>query len=108
MYNFSTGFDTLYNFSTGFDTWYNFSTGFDTWYNFSTGFDTWYNFSTGFDTIYNFSTGFDTFTEEVGISREDSMKRNMSLDVQFDEQDLVKVHSISTCFLPLSSKLCSF
>ncbi|XP_063445930.1 uncharacterized protein LOC134725749 isoform X44 [Mytilus trossulus] len=35
-------------------------------------------------------SGFDTFTEEVGISREDSMKRNMSLDVQFDEQDMVK------------------
>ena len=36
------------------------------------------------------------------------MKRNMSLDVQFDEQDLVKVHSIPTCFSPLSSKLCYF
>ncbi|XP_060074822.1 ankyrin-2-like [Ylistrum balloti] len=35
-------------------------------------------------------SGFDTFTEEVGISRDSSMKRGMSLDVQYDEQDIIK------------------
>lgn len=45
--------------------------------------------------MFSVFSGFDTFTEEVGISREDSMKRNMSLDVQFDEQDMVKVWNIS-------------
>ena len=47
-----------------------------------------------FDKLCKFGVlvGFDTFTEEVGISsQESSMKRNMSLDVQFDEQDIVKV-----------------
>ncbi|KAL3877004.1 hypothetical protein ACJMK2_034767 [Sinanodonta woodiana] len=35
-------------------------------------------------------SGFDTFTEEVGISRDSSLKKGISLDVQFDEQDMVK------------------
>ncbi|GFR85163.1 ankyrin-3, partial [Elysia marginata] len=35
-------------------------------------------------------SGFDTFKEEVGVTSKDSMKRGMSLDVQFDEQDMVK------------------
>ncbi|XP_076460031.1 uncharacterized protein LOC143293050 isoform X35 [Babylonia areolata] len=34
-------------------------------------------------------SGFDTFKEEVGITK-DSMKRGMSLDVQYDEQDMIK------------------
>jgi hypothetical protein len=34
--------------------------------------------------------GFDTFAEEIGVPQ-DSMKRNMSLDVQFDEKDIQKV-----------------
>ncbi|KAL8597428.1 hypothetical protein ACOMHN_050926 [Nucella lapillus] len=34
-------------------------------------------------------SGFDTFKEEVGITK-DSMKRGMSLDVQYDEQDIIK------------------
>lgn len=36
-------------------------------------------------------TGFDTFKEEVGISRDSSMKRGISLDVSYDEQDMIKV-----------------
>ncbi|KAK3593652.1 hypothetical protein CHS0354_025541 [Potamilus streckersoni] len=35
-------------------------------------------------------SGFDTFTEEVGISQDSSLKKGISLDVQFDEQDMVK------------------
>lgn len=38
----------------------------------------------------NVLTGFDTFAEEIGATQ-DSMKRNMSLDVQFDEQEVQKV-----------------
>ncbi|XP_078319335.1 uncharacterized protein LOC111122316 isoform X40 [Crassostrea virginica] len=34
-------------------------------------------------------SGFDTFAEEIGATQ-DSMKRNMSLDVQFDEQEVQK------------------
>ncbi|XP_025112102.1 ankyrin-2-like isoform X45 [Pomacea canaliculata] len=34
-------------------------------------------------------SGFDTFKEEIGITK-DSMKRGMSLDVQYDEQDMIK------------------
>ncbi|XP_076454790.1 uncharacterized protein LOC143289416 isoform X40 [Babylonia areolata] len=34
-------------------------------------------------------SGFDTFKEEVGITK-DSMKRGLSLDVQYDEQDIIK------------------
>ncbi|XP_050393549.1 titin isoform X4 [Patella vulgata] len=34
-------------------------------------------------------SGFDTFKEEIGISK-DSFKRGMSLDVQYDEQDMIK------------------
>ncbi|XP_056019544.1 uncharacterized protein LOC125671322 isoform X7 [Ostrea edulis] len=34
-------------------------------------------------------SGFDTFAEEIGVPQ-DSMKRNMSLDVQFDEKDIQK------------------
>ncbi|CAG5123842.1 unnamed protein product, partial [Candidula unifasciata] len=34
-------------------------------------------------------SGFDTFKEEVGITK-DSLKRGMSLDVQYDEQDMIK------------------
>ena len=41
-------------------------------------------------------SGFDTFKEEVGITK-DSMKRGMSLDVQYDEQDMIKVN-IHFCF----------
>ena len=47
-----------------------------------------------FSIVYYCITGFDTFKEEVGISK-DSMKRGMSLDVQFDEQDLIKVSLVS-------------
>ena len=36
-------------------------------------------------------TDFDDFKEELGPSREASLKRDMSLDVQYDEQDLMKV-----------------
>ncbi|XP_052823406.1 titin isoform X35 [Octopus bimaculoides] len=35
-------------------------------------------------------SGFDTFKEEVGISRDSSMKRGISLDVSYDEQDMIK------------------
>nr|XP_022319714.1 uncharacterized protein LOC111122316 isoform X11 [Crassostrea virginica] len=35
-------------------------------------------------------SGFDTFAEEIGATQ-DSMKRNMSLDVQFDEQEVQKL-----------------
>ena len=35
--------------------------------------------------------GFDNFAEEVGISRESSLRKGMSLDVEFDEKDIVKV-----------------
>ncbi|RUS75573.1 hypothetical protein EGW08_016667, partial [Elysia chlorotica] len=41
-------------------------------------------------------SGFDTFKEEVGVSSKDSMKRGMSLDVQFDEQDMVKESESAT------------
>ena len=41
-------------------------------------------------TSFDCCTGFDTFKEEVGITK-DSMKRGMSLDVQYDEQDMIKV-----------------
>uniref|UniRef100_A0A0L8HC00 Titin n=1 Tax=Octopus bimaculoides TaxID=37653 RepID=A0A0L8HC00_OCTBM len=36
-------------------------------------------------------SGFDTFKEEVGISRDSSMKRGISLDVSYDEQDMIKM-----------------
>ena len=36
-------------------------------------------------------SGFDNFAEEVGISRESSLKKGMSLDVQYDEEDMLKV-----------------
>ncbi|XP_052770358.1 ankyrin-2-like isoform X10 [Mya arenaria] len=35
-------------------------------------------------------SGFDNFAEEVGISRESSLKKGMSLDVEYDEKDLIK------------------
>ncbi|XP_052265579.1 ankyrin-2-like isoform X3 [Dreissena polymorpha] len=35
-------------------------------------------------------SGFDNFAEEVGISRESSLRKGMSLDVEFDEKDIVK------------------
>ena len=36
--------------------------------------------------------GFDNFAEEVGISRdESSLKKEMSLEVEFDEKDQMKV-----------------
>ena len=36
-------------------------------------------------------SGFDNFADEVGISRDSSLKKGMSLDVQYDEQDMLKV-----------------
>lgn len=42
--------------------------------------------------LYFLLSGFDTFKEEVGISsRDSSMKRGLSLDVSYDEQDMIKV-----------------
>ena len=35
--------------------------------------------------------GFDNFAEEVGISRDSSLKKEMSLEVEFDEKDQMKV-----------------
>ncbi|XP_060605993.1 ankyrin-2-like isoform X12 [Ruditapes philippinarum] len=35
-------------------------------------------------------SGFDNFADEIGISRESSLKKGMSLDVEYDEKDLVK------------------
>uniref|UniRef100_A0A0B7BJ29 Death domain-containing protein n=1 Tax=Arion vulgaris TaxID=1028688 RepID=A0A0B7BJ29_9EUPU len=40
-------------------------------------------------------SGFDTFKEEVGITK-DSLKRGMSLDVQYDEQDIIKESESAT------------
>ena len=40
-------------------------------------------------------TGFDSFREEIGSSRNATLRRNTSLDVSFDEQDLMKVRSRS-------------
>ena len=39
-------------------------------------------------------SGFDNFAEEVGISRDSSLKKDMSLDVEFDEKDRMKVSKI--------------
>ncbi|XP_061181777.1 ankyrin-2-like [Saccostrea echinata] len=36
-------------------------------------------------------SGFDTFAEEIGVGTHDSLKRNMSLDVQFDEKSVQKL-----------------
>ena len=38
-------------------------------------------------------SGFDNFADEIGISRESSLKKGMSLDVEYDEKDLVKVNN---------------
>ncbi|XP_053392979.1 titin homolog isoform X42 [Mercenaria mercenaria] len=35
-------------------------------------------------------SGFDNFADEIGISRDSSLKKGMSLDVEYDEKDLVK------------------
>ena len=35
--------------------------------------------------------GFDEFKEELGPSRDSSMQRGLSLDVSYDEQDMIKV-----------------
>lgn len=43
--------------------------------------------------IIAFFSGFDAFKEELGITK-DSLKRGMSLDVQYDEQDMIKVSTI--------------
>ena len=40
-------------------------------------------------------TGFDSVREEIGSSRNATLRRNTSLDVSFDEQDLMKVRSRS-------------
>ena len=42
-------------------------------------------------TVLYILTGFDNFAEEVGISRDSSLKKEMSLDVEFDEKDQMKV-----------------
>ena len=49
-------------------------------------------------TIQNIVPGFDNFAEEVGISRDSSLKKEMSLDVEYDEKDRMKV-GISTFIL---------
>ncbi|XP_062581044.1 ankyrin-2-like isoform X29 [Saccostrea cucullata] len=36
-------------------------------------------------------SGFDTFEKEIGVGAHDSLKRNMSLDVQFDEKSVQKL-----------------
>ena len=46
--------------------------------------------------ISSYFSGFDNFAEEVGISRDSSLKKEMSLDVEFDEKDRMKVGKIST------------
>lgn len=42
--------------------------------------------------ILHYLAGFDNFAEEVGISRDSSLKKGMSLDVEYDEKDLIKVN----------------
>ena len=41
--------------------------------------------------MYFLSTGFDAFKEELGPSRDSTLPRGMSLDVSYDEQDIMKV-----------------
>ena len=41
--------------------------------------------------MLNTFVGFDAFKEELGTSRDSSMQRGLSLDVSYDEQDLMKV-----------------
>jgi len=35
--------------------------------------------------------GFDNFAEEVGIGRDSLLQKEMSMDVEYDEKDLIKV-----------------
>ena len=45
---------------------------------------------------YNYITAdFDELKEELGPSRDASLRRDMSLDVQYDEQDMMKVNFMS-------------
>lgn len=37
-------------------------------------------------------SGFDELKEELGTSRDSSMQRGMSLDVSYDEEDIIKVN----------------
>ena len=37
-------------------------------------------------------SGFDNLKEELGPSRDTSMRRNVSLDASYDEQDLMRVN----------------
>jgi len=37
-------------------------------------------------------TGFDNLRDEIGSSRQATLRRNTSLDVSYDEQDLMKVN----------------
>ncbi len=50
-------------------------------------------------------TGFDAFKEELGPSRESTLQRDMSLDVSYDEQDIMKVRLLS-CHGNLSTYSC--
>ena len=45
--------------------------------------------------------GFDTFCEELGPSRDASLRRNASLDVSYDEQDILKVCQVLILYLSL-------
>lgn len=39
-------------------------------------------------------SGFETFKEELGPSRDTTLNRDVSLDVSYDEQDMMKVSKI--------------
>lgn len=47
-------------------------------------------------------TGFDNLREEIGSSRDATLRRNMSLDVSYDEQDLMKVNLLGFTYLSLT------
>ncbi len=47
------------------------------------------------------SAGFDAFKEELGPSRDSTLPRGVSLDVSYDEQDLMKVRRASHRHVPL-------
>ena len=44
------------------------------------------------------SAGFDAFKEELGPSRDSTLPRGVSLDVSYDEQDMMKVRLFTNVY----------
>ena len=53
-----------------------------------------------------FSLGFEDFKAELGPSRDSTLQRDMSLDVSYDEKDLVKVIILSDVRYGICSSNC--